>query len=170
MGQTGAWQSWTRSIPATGIALLLVLAIFPADAPAGQVYQWKDANGLVHFSDNPDAVPVQDRDKSLKEVEPLAGVGSSVDNVADNDPGRMIWETKCQACHVYDSNSTEKGHLGLLKYILNPDTKFPYPDDVIMNSLEKGVRGNGEGMPPIDISEEDLRTLEQYLVKEVSQP
>ena len=154
---------------AAGLAVLL--AMIPAAARAGQIYQWKDAGGVVHFTDNPDEVPVQDRDKSRRDVEPLAGIAAQAGtSIASADPGRKIWETKCQACHVYDNDSTEKGHTGLLKYILNPDTKFPYPDKAIFNSLQKGVRGNGEGMPAIDISDDDLRTLVQFLSKEVSRP
>jgi mono/diheme cytochrome c family protein len=155
---------------AAGLALMLLAS--PGAAVAGQVYQWTDANGVMHFSDNPDDVPVQDRDNSRREVQPLAGIAPQEDTAApgDDDDGRKIWESKCQACHVYDSNSTEKGHTGLLKYILNPETKFPYPDNVILNSLEKGVRGNGEGMPAIDISEDELKTLIVFLKKEVSTP
>ena len=161
--------AWSAAA-AAGLALMLLAS--PGAAVAGQVYQWTDANGVMHFSDNPDDVPVQDRDNSRREVQPLAGIAPQEDTASpgDDDDGRKIWESKCQACHVYDSNSTEKGHTGLLKYILNPETKFPYPDNVILNSLEKGVRGNGEGMPAIDISEDELKTLIVFLKKEVSTP
>jgi mono/diheme cytochrome c family protein len=154
---------------AAGLAMLL--AVSPATAGAGQIYQWTDANGIVHFSDNPDDVPVQDRDNSRREVQPLAGIAPQEDTSSTgDDDGRKVWESKCQACHVYDSNSTEKGHTGLLKYILNPETKFPYPDDQIKNSLENGIRGNGEGMPAVDISEDELNALVAFLKKEVSTP
>jgi mono/diheme cytochrome c family protein len=154
---------------AAGLAVLVMAS--PPAARAGEIYQWKDASGVVHFSDNPDDVPVQDRGKSLRDVQPLAGIATQTDTTATgDDDGRKIWESKCQACHVYDSNSTEKGHTGLLKYILNPDTKFPYPNSVIMNSLENGIRGNSEGMPAVSITDDEMKTLVDFLKKEVSTP
>lgn len=165
----GIGRSWRGPGPwGPGLMLSLLLAMAPATASAAQIYQWKDANGVVHFSDNPDAVPVQDRGKSERQVEPLAGMAPP--SGMSGDPGQIVWETKCASCHAYDNNSTERGHLGLLNYILNPDTKFPYPDDVIKSSLEKGIRGNGEGMPAIDVSDEQVNALVKFLAKAVSQP
>lgn len=36
-----------------GLAILGLAAIGPAAAIAGEVYQWKDANGVTHYSETP---------------------------------------------------------------------------------------------------------------------
>ena len=154
-----------------GILMLTAAAIWPASALAERIYQWKDADGVTHFTDDVGAVPLQYRGQSQRDLEPLTGIGSEADTGgADEGLGRRIWETKCQACHVYDSSGTQQGRKGLRSYILNPETKFPYPEATITASLRKGVKGTGEGMPAIEISEKEMKALVRFLVGQVSKP
>jgi hypothetical protein len=41
------------SHPCTRLLLAAALAAFALPAAAGKVYQWKDANGVTHYSDEP---------------------------------------------------------------------------------------------------------------------
>ncbi len=41
----------------SGLGLALLLAIAPGTGAAGAVYQWTDADGVVHFSDDPGKIP-----------------------------------------------------------------------------------------------------------------
>lgn len=153
------------------VPVLVALALSTAGAWAQRIYQWQDAAGVTHFTDDPGAVPLEYRGQGQRELEPLAGIGPSADTQgAGGGLGRKIWESKCQACHVYDSDSTQEGHMGLRSYILNPKTKFPYPEARITAVLRKGVRGTGEGMPAIEISDQEMKALVQFLVRQVSRP
>lgn len=153
------------------VLALVMLALIPASACAERIYQWQDAAGVMHFTDDPGSVPVQYRGQGQRDLEPLTGIGSQAGtDGASGGLGRRIWETKCQACHVYDSAGSGKGHVSLRSYILNPQTKFPYPEARITQALRKGVRGTGEGMPAIEISDKEMKALVQFLAKQVSRP
>ena len=42
------------------IAFAILLAVLAGEAGAGSViYQWRDDNGKIHFTDNASAIPVQ---------------------------------------------------------------------------------------------------------------
>ena len=155
----------------TAALVFMMLALSPASVWAQRIYQWRDAAGVMHFTDDPGAVPVQYRGQGQRDLEPLAGIGpaAGIDSASEG-LGRRIWETKCQACHVYDSDGTQNGHMGIRSYILNPQTKFPYPEARIMDALRKGARGTGEGMPAIDISDKEMKALVQFLIRQVSRP
>jgi mono/diheme cytochrome c family protein len=153
------------------VMALMLLAPAGPRAWAQRIYQWKDAAGVMHFTDDQGAVPVQYRGQGKRDLEPLAGIGPAAGSDSATDSlGRRIWESKCQACHVYDSDSRQKGHTGLRSYILNPQTKFPYPEARIADALSKGVRGTGEGMPAIAISDKEMKALVQFLTRQVSRP
>lgn len=156
--------------------LLLLLAPFitmvhPTIAQATQLYQWKDASGVTHFTDNPAQVPAQYRHNSQRDVEPLAGINPQTGPAAiGGDPGRKVWEGKCQACHMYDSDGKEAGRVGLFSYLVDPETKFPFSVDVVMGSIKKAVKGTGEGMPAVNVSNDELKALAEFLVHQVSKP
>lgn len=155
----------------TVVLALAMLALPATGAWAQRIYQWQDDAGVTHFTDDPGAVPLEYRGQGQRELEPLAGIGPSAGaNRASGGLGRRIWESKCAACHVYDSDGTQQGRMGLRSYILNPQTKFPYPEARITDALRKGVRGTGEGMPAIEISDQEMKALVGFLVEQVSRP
>ena len=147
-------------------ALLALMMAIPPYASAGKVYQWKDASGVVHFSDNPDDVPAKHRASSQREVAPLAGTVASSGGLGAPS-GREVWVSKCQACHVYTSDIREEGNMGIFSFIINPQTRFPFADDVIFTSMKNAASGFGEGMPAVQVSDEELKSLTRFLVQAV---
>lgn len=53
------------------LALAVTVAAAPALAQQQRVYQWKDANGVTHYTDVPPAQPHQTRDLEVKDGKPV---------------------------------------------------------------------------------------------------
>jgi len=159
------WPGNAAGLRFAALALMIAaMLVFPPEVSAGKIYQWKDAGGVVHFTDNPGEVPAKKRDTSQREVTPLSGTRASSSGQGVQS-GREIWEAKCQACHVYNSDYKDNELTGIFSHIVNPDTKFPFAYDAVFDTLKNAVSGFGEGMPAVDISEEELKTLTQFLIE-----
>ena len=50
-----------RTLTSVGVLALVLLAVFPADSGAADLYQWVDENGTVWFTDSLDKVPPEYR-------------------------------------------------------------------------------------------------------------
>ncbi|HZH44631.1 MAG TPA: DUF4124 domain-containing protein [Lysobacter sp.] len=62
-------------------ALALALAGLAAPAAAGEIYQWKDANGVTHYSDSPPPNRAyQNRTIRDRGAPAAAGTGSTAEN------------------------------------------------------------------------------------------
>jgi len=67
------------------IVALLVLLSFPALVIGGQVYQWVDEDGVVHFTDTPEVVPEDYRVEAETWDMPEGQPGRSLDEIADEE-------------------------------------------------------------------------------------
>lgn len=65
------------------IVLFFALLLFPGIVRGGEVYQWVDNQGVIHFTDNPEAVPeayrVKAESRAMPEEQPVVGPSESFD-------------------------------------------------------------------------------------------
>jgi len=139
----------------------LMLFVLGAEASAGTLYQWKDTSGHMHFTDNLSKVPVEYRANSPREMAPLKSSEKLVSKPLD---GRALYKAKCEACHVigYEDNGAREG---LAWAIIDQTTLYPHTRDNLFASLRSVVDGSID-MPIVDINDDDLMAITDYLIKE----
>lgn len=93
-----------RSSPARGpVTLLAVLLVACTPAIAGEVYQWKDANGVTHYSDSPPAGS-QYESRQLAVRDP---------QVTSADAGAPTENPNCQSARANLSQLESGGPVGI---------------------------------------------------------
>jgi len=133
---------------------------------AGEVYRWRDGSGLWHFTDDPSKVPPRYRKGAVRRL-PARDVAGSASGVSarTSSGGEVLWRSKCASCHFLDGNGLRKdGKRGLRRFILNPDTGFPFGPDRIVPRLRRAADGRTSDMPPVSITEEEMNELVAYLI------
>jgi len=137
---------------------------------AAQIYQWKDASGVIHFSDNPNAVPPQYRKDSGRNIQELPATrvsesAASKANAPARYRGREIWRSKCAECHYVSGNALKDGKRGLHRFIIDEQTNFPRDPEQVLPQFKYATSGRTSEMPPVDISDDELRAMIKYLAK-----
>jgi len=142
-----------------------LMCMAPYAATAGKLYQWKDASGHVHFTDDQSQVPQQHLKGSARDVKPLATMSNPEETAAGKKyiDGKALYESQCAECHVpgFDDEGRREG-LGWT--VINIDTKYPNTEDDLFNRLRYVVDG-GIDMPIVKISDDELRAIARYLIK-----
>jgi mono/diheme cytochrome c family protein len=144
------------------LVISLTLCAFGGMVSAGTLYQWKDESGHMHFTDNLSKVPLEYRANSPREMAPL----KSSKELVSKQPldGKALYKDKCEACHVIgyvDDGARE----GLAWAIIDQTTLYPHTRDNLFASLRSVVAGLVD-MPIVDISNDDLMAIADYLIKE----
>jgi len=148
------------------LLLILPLIAFAPSTYAGAIYKWKDAAGMVHFTDNLNNVPAKYRkDKPLIMGNGLPDVKSPEKSKVQlpTSEGGKLWNNKCSACH-YLGNGQADGLKGLGYLAVNPATKFPAHVEEILPDLRYAVSGRTSDMEEVGISDDELRTVAQYII------
>jgi len=151
-------------LPSMFVAVAACLAV----ADAAVLFQWKDAAGHWHFTDNPNQVPPQYRKQGVKKrnLQSSDVLKPSVTLVPATiaTGGEALWKTKCASCHHIENDKTSKdGKLGLRRFVLNRETHYPFTPEQVLPNLHYAVSGRTSDMPPVDISDEDLMKIATYL-------
>ncbi len=146
-------------------ALLLVLAAIAAASPAetGEVYRWRDAAGVVHFTDDPSKVPpgarpVRAHPENLIVMERPSGT----DEAKGGADGEALFARRCAKCHVLFPEEDPKKE-PLLEVLTDPDTHAPRPLEEVVKTFRWAADGRFSDMDDIEISDEDLRRIAQAL-------
>jgi len=147
------------------LASVFMLFFWATISESGRIYQWKDAEGVTHFADNPMAVPAEYRSKSLRDVKGVqtSGKGDQVAlSTALSATGAKLWREKCMECHTAKRQDAD-GKKSLFSYIIDPVTRFPRERADIVGELEYATSGRTTEMDPVDISEDGLKAIAEYL-------
>ncbi|MFQ5581200.1 MAG: DUF4124 domain-containing protein [Mariprofundaceae bacterium] len=146
------------------LAGVLILFGLPGAVSAGQIFQWRDASGVVHFSDNPSTVPPQYRQESQRDVKPLTSMAESDSGSVVSAPaGKAVWAEKCAACH-YIGKEPQAGKVNLAHLLVNPVTRFPEDSKEVLRQLRFGANGRYSDMDEVEISETELKQVTKYLL------
>jgi len=153
---------------AIGVLSLCVWNFAPVFADAAEIYQWKDAAGHMHFTDNPGQVPPRYRQQGLKKrnIQPQ-DAKFSVNRMPStiSSGGKKLWETKCISCHFINGDGLAgDGKRGLRRFVLNRKTGYPFNFEQILPRLRRAVAGRTSDMPPVDINDKELALLVNYLI------
>jgi len=127
-------------------------------AHAVDIYQWKDAGGITHFTDNEMNVPEKYRKIAKRKISKLRVSGGS-DGVQDKPIGlgAVVWMGKCASCHTTGEN--KKGKLGLGALAVNQQTRFPATIEEIVPQLRWAANGRMSDMPSLDVTDEELKQI-----------
>lgn len=143
--------------------ILLLVGIQPV---LGAVYQWRDVSGAMHFTDNPNQVPPQYRKNVVgglvETVAPPAG-GNQVKSTARIPVKYKVWTEKCASCH-HAGEETKGGLQGLAHVTINQVTRFPATIDEVVRQLRFASNGRFSDMSRVDVSDDELRSIAQYLL------
>ncbi|MDX8403673.1 MAG: DUF4124 domain-containing protein [Mariprofundaceae bacterium] len=146
-----------------GFMALLAVGMQPALAV---VYHWQDASGAKHFTDNPNQVPSQYRKNVvgglIETGAPLAGENQEK-STARLPAKYKVWAEKCGSCHHADEGT--KGTLqGLAHVTINKVSRFPATIGEVIGQLRFATNGRYSDMPRVDVSDEELSSIAQYLL------
>lgn len=155
------------SLKAISVAALSSLLLIATSAAAAQIYQWKDSQGVVHFTDNPANVPAKYRSKSARDLKPLESVKStdSVDKAKApvRLSGKKLWQQRCVSCHHLGQGFVgDKPGLGELG--INRTSKFRTQAKDVLRRLKSATSGRRSDMDKIDISDEELLVIAEYVI------
>jgi len=144
------------------LVLSSMLCVLVSASLAATLYQWKDAAGHMHFTDNLSKVPAEHRSNSARDMRPLVAA-SKVERVLD---GRALYEAKCATCHVigYKNDGAREG---LAWAIISDKTKYPQPPDKLFLIIREAVDGEVD-MPVMKISDKEVMAIANYLIKELN--
>lgn len=147
----------------------LILAGFFAllmcgNAVSSEIYQWHDADGKLHFVDDPAKVPPEHRVKARRYLSPLQPT-SSVGTVMslDKAEGKLKWQTQCAACH-FTGPDKERGKIDLSGFLINDITKFPESQTQVVWEFRRAADGHYSDMDKIEISDDELKLIAAYLL------
>lgn len=151
------------------ILLLILVMPWPAAISEAAIYRWRDKAGVMHFSDDPAAVPARNRKDALHEPSSNRGNLQVIDArslATKSDMGQRLWEDKCARCHHLGQGEADE-KVGLLGILINPDTHFPESKASIVKKLRFATDGRYSDMPKINISDEELEKIASYLLHAV---
>ncbi|MDX8396849.1 MAG: DUF4124 domain-containing protein [Mariprofundaceae bacterium] len=132
-------------------------------AQAVELYQWKDAAGVLHFTDNELNVPALQRQSAKREVNALrAYSGSEGSQPQAVGMAEKVWMLKCASCHTTGLGENEK--IGLGKLAVNQSTKFPETIENLWPKLRWAADGRWSDMPKQDVSDDELKQIAAFLL------
>jgi len=113
-------------------------------------------------------VPPQYRGKSARQLQKPGGHAGTVTRLpaAKASKGEVLWKNKCSSCHFLNGNGLRisDGKRGLQRFILNPATGFPFNPDQVIPRFRRAVDGRTSDMPPVSMTDEELKMLVSYLI------
>lgn len=146
-----------------GVASGILLALSFTVAYSGELYQWKDTAGIVHFTDNANKVPAEYRDKSARNVNALPVYGERAASASFSLDGQILWAERCSSCH-HMGEGMDGDKVGLGRHLINQESKFPASVESVADAFQYAAAGRYSDMSRIDISKEELTAIARYFV------
>jgi len=146
---------------ASGIAAIVAMIFGCHLSLAGEIFQWRDTAGHIHFTDDPSKVPLQYQGGAVRQLEDYAPA-KKVASRGDKD----AWEMHCAECH--HPGEGKVGDLrGLAGYTLNESTDrfFKQPEQMIPD-LKKAIEGRTTDMKPMSLDDNKLLAISRHLIQE----
>ncbi len=151
------------------IRMLLILAFCAALLGAGmntgdaKVFSWKDAAGVVHYTDNQANIPQAYRKKAEADELPELVVVDSGAKPAAPLTGAGVFANRCGKCHV--AAYEDKGEkIALLEKAVDRRTRMVLSDIELAAVLKRAADGRYSDMPGMEISRDDLLTIARFLI------
>lgn len=148
-----------------GLALLPALELAAAD---GEIYQWRDSAGVMHFTDDPMRVPEAYREKGRRKLQPLNAYEASDlagKTVFDGFSDRELWQARCAECHA--PGSDQDGRIGLGGYV-HARNRGPVRElEDIIPGLNAAMSAEHMQMESLqDITDEEMKQIARYFLSE----
>ncbi len=138
----------------------------PLPVSGDHIHHWRDSSGVLHFTDNPCHVPAQYRQGSSMEIEDFDS-DDQVAKIEDDDDeefhGLELWSYVCASCH-HTGFGFKGDKVGLGRILVDRTTRFPKTVEQIVSKLKHATSGRLSDMPKIDVSDEGLLGLAEYLL------
>lgn len=140
------------------VGLALACALFSPTPQALEIYQWRDKEGRLHFTDDASKVPPVYR-KSKKYL------SGSRERPSEVHAGERVWREKCASCHHLGRGF--RGELRGLGHLLTDSrTRLPRKEEDLLLDLKYAVSGRATLMPEIKISDDALQQLARYMLSQ----
>jgi len=145
------------------LALLALAGVLDSTSVlAAKFYQWKDAAGITHFTDNPANIPKAARATSHN-MGAVDVVHAEGEKRISQENGKKLWNTRCASCHF--EGQGRKGELrGLGALTVKHSTHFPATPEEMLAKLRPAVEGRTTDMTRMEISDEELLAIARYLL------
>jgi len=137
---------------------LLMACCTLGTAYAVDIYQWKDAGGITHFTDNGMNVPEKYRKTAKRKVNKLQISGGN----EQSKGGATAWLAKCASCHTTGESKGDKSGLGALA--VNQKSKFPATIEEIVPQLRRAANGRMSDMPSLDVTDKELKQIATFIL------
>ena len=142
------------------VALALALP-----AAAGEVYRWRDAAGVIHFTDDPSRIP-PDAQPVRAHPERLIVLENPAEKAAEGEDGEALFAARCAKCHVlFPEEDASKEPL--VDALLDEKTHAPRPLEEVVKKLRMAADGRFSDMDALEISDEELRRIARFLLAQV---
>ncbi|MDX8407533.1 MAG: DUF4124 domain-containing protein [Mariprofundaceae bacterium] len=129
-----------------------------------KIYSWKDAAGVIHYTDNKANVPHAQRNRAeVGKLQELVVVDGDSKSVVAATTGRGLFAKRCGECHVaaYEDRGEK---LALLGRAIDRRTKMVLKDSELAAVLKRAADGRYSDMPGMDISQDDLLMIARFLI------
>lgn len=146
--------------------LLLAALMFAPPVAAERLYQWRDAAGRLHITDDATKVPPAARERSERHLTPLMPVHTEAKGEPEPQAGldgSRLWRDKCAACHHTGSGDRD-GKMGLADLTLDKATRFLREPEELLANLKYATSGRTTDMPEVEVSDAELLAIARYLL------
>ena len=128
---------------------------------ASEIFQWRDAAGHIHFTDDPSKVPWEYQDGAIRQLEDYAPTRK----VASRDD-KGAWKLHCAECH--HPGEGRVGDLrGLAGYTLHESSdRFMKLPEQMLPDLRKAIEGRTTDMKPMSLDDNTLLAISRHLIQE----
>lgn len=154
------------------LAVLAGMLCAGALAVAGDVYRWRDASGVIHFTDDPSRIPpgarpVQAHPERLIVMEqPEAGRQKDGKENPGAEDGGALFAKRCGQCHVLFPEE-DPNKEALIEVLRDADTEAPRPLKEVVREFRRAADGRFSDMDAIEISDDELRAIAKALLAQL---
>lgn len=154
-----------RQIPTALLVLGALLISMNSPITAAEVYKWTDSQGITHFTDSLNKVPLEYRSKKTIKL-PVYSSSAKEGTQRKKTPEKYkVWFDKCASCHIA-SGGADGEIVSLTGKTINKTSLFPKTVDALMEDLRFAVSGRWSDMSKVDVTDEELNVIAEYLLKE----
>ena len=147
-------------------AAALALIALALSAAAGEVYRWRDAAGVIHFTDDPSKVPPEAKPVRAHPERLIVLENPEAKQAPAGKDGAALFAQRCAKCHVlFPEEDPSKEPLA--DALLDAKTRAPRPLGEVVKTLRMAADGRFSDMDALEISDEELRRIARYLLAQV---
>lgn len=141
---------------------LLIALLWTSELQAVELFEWHDAAGITHYTDNEVNVPTEYRKGGKRNVGKLQITGGRIERKQANSLGESVWQDKCISCHTIGANQGSK--IGLSQLLINSKSNSPATMNEVVAMLSRASRGDLPKMAKVALSPKEIKYIAEFLL------